>query len=131
VTVPVNSLATGMKVRDEHMRRYIFQTNSGDVPDLRFSAESATCSALNAREYQCPVEGTLEVRGTAKAAEFTVKVKSEGGSYHALFDTVIKLSTFGIERPSQFGVKPADEVKVHVEFTAKGTAAPGPTVGLR
>ena len=131
VSVPVNSLATGMKVRDEHMRRYIFRTNTGNEPDLRFAAGSAACSALAAREYQCAVEGTLEVRGTAKPAGFTVKVKAEGGSFHASFDAVIKLSAFGIERPSQFGVRPADEVKVHVEFTAKGTVAQGSTVGLQ
>src|SRR5664279_2218337 len=74
VSVPVNSLATGMKVRDDHMRRYIFRTNTGNEPDLRFAAGSAACSALAAREYQCAVEGTLEVRGTAKPAGFTVKV---------------------------------------------------------
>jgi polyisoprenoid-binding protein YceI len=130
-SVPVNSLATGMKVRDEHMRRYIFRTNAGDEPDLRFAAGSATCSALSAREYQCPVQGTLEVRGTAKPAQFTVRVKPEGAWFHASFDAVIKLSTFGIERPSQFGVRAADEVKVHVEFTTRASALQASTVGAQ
>jgi len=118
-SVPVASLQTGMKMRDEHMRRYIFRTAAGDEPDLRFSADNATCASAGAHEYQCAVLGALEVRGASRPTEFKVKVKGEGVSYRASLDTVIKLSTFGIERPSQFGVKPTDDVKVHVEFAAR------------
>ncbi len=125
--VPVASLATGMKVRDEHMRKYIFRTKGGKEPDLKFNAEGATCAASGAHEYQCPLKGTLEVRGVARPAEFAVKVKEEGAAFHASLDTVIKLSTFGIERPTQFGVRPEDDVKVHVELTGKARQAPAAT----
>jgi hypothetical protein len=35
-TVPVKSLSTGMGVRDEHMRKYIFTTGQGQVPGSAF-----------------------------------------------------------------------------------------------
>src|SRR5579871_6078249 len=38
-TLPVKTLATGMKVRDEHMRKYIFTTADGNEPDLQFTSE--------------------------------------------------------------------------------------------
>jgi polyisoprenoid-binding protein YceI len=121
--VPVASLATGMKVRDEHMRKYIFRTPDGKEPDLRFSADTVTCAAAGSHEYSCPLKGSLSIRGVARPVELTMKVKEEGGSFRASTDTVVKLSTYSIERPSQFGVKPADDVKVHIELNGKARPA--------
>ena len=50
--VQVSSLRTGIKLRDEHMRKYIFETADGQVPDVRFSAESADCPPSNGG-YAC------------------------------------------------------------------------------
>jgi hypothetical protein len=47
-SVPVNSLATGMKVRDEHMREYIFRTSDGREPNLQFGVDTATCPHFGA-----------------------------------------------------------------------------------
>lgn len=33
-TIPVKSILTGMSIRDEHMRRYIFTTADGKIPDV-------------------------------------------------------------------------------------------------
>jgi polyisoprenoid-binding protein YceI len=44
-TVPVKSIQTGMSVRDEHMRNYIFTTADGKTPDLRFEASGTECVA--------------------------------------------------------------------------------------
>src|SRR5258708_2087340 len=44
-SIPVKSLLTGMAIRDEHMRRYIFTTADGKTPDLRFEAAEAVCVA--------------------------------------------------------------------------------------
>ena len=63
-TVPVRSLSTGMKMRDEHMRKYIFTTASGEQPDLRFEAEGMTCTAgTQGHEFACRLNGALSFRG--------------------------------------------------------------------
>jgi polyisoprenoid-binding protein YceI len=121
-SVPVASISTGMKVRDEHMRKHVFRTPDGKEPDLRFSADAVTCAAAGSHEYSCPVKGSLSIRGIARPVELTMKLKEEGGSFHASTDTVVKLSAYTIERPSQFGVKPADDVKVHIELNGKAKA---------
>ena len=36
---------------------------------------------------------------------------------------MVKLSAYGIERPSQLGVTTTDDVKLHLEFTAKATTS--------
>jgi polyisoprenoid-binding protein YceI len=121
--LPVKTLSTGMKVRDEHMKKYIFRTADGQEPDLRFASEKAACpGSEGAREFACQVVGNLTVRGVARPFSITLNVKDQAGPpevLHASGDGVVKLSDYGIERPSQFGVKSLDEVKLHLEFTGK------------
>ena len=116
--LPVNSLATGMGVRDEHMRKYIFTTGDGQLPDLHFAGDPVTCTATGP-DAVCPVAGKLTVRGVERPFTISLKVHQDGASFKATGEGVLKLSTFGIEQPSQFGVKTADDVQLHLEFTAR------------
>lgn len=123
--VPVKTLNTGMGLRDEHMRKHVFTTDDGKLPDLRFSSSSSSCSGSD-KQSTCEVKGELAVRGTSKPFTITLKVTRESGSYRAVGDGVVKLSTYGIPAPSQLGVKVADDVKLHLDFvarTAVGTLA--------
>ena len=132
-TVPVNSLATGMKVRDEHMRRYIFTTPDGKEPDLRFVADNGLCGASGSgREFTCQLAGNLTIRGVARPLSISLHVKEQGsaGSLRAAGDGLVKLSDYGIEPPSQFGVKPSNDVKFHLEFTGRAKPAQAANLGL-
>ena len=123
--VPVKSIATGMGVRDEHMRKYVFVTQDGKMPDLKFTASEVTCPAARGGEVECPVAGQLAIRGVAKPFTMVLKVRSEGGgaAFRAAGAGTVKLSDYGIERPSQFGVKTDNLVKLRVDFSGKSTAA--------
>ena len=116
-----------MKVRDEHMRKYIFTTSDGREPDLEFAAEMVTCpTSSTAHEFTCPVAGSLSIRGVAKPFTMQLHVKEQGGSmtaYRASGDAIVKLSDYGIDAPSQFGVKPSHDVKFHLDFSGKQTVA--------
>jgi len=124
-SIPVKSLLTGMVIRDEHMRRYIFTTAEGKTPDLRFEAAEAACTAQSGRsnEFSCQVSGSLAIRGVARPFSIPLKIRAEGAAYRAAGESIVKLSDYGIEQPSQFGVKTADEVRLHVEFSGKERAA--------
>jgi len=62
------SLSTGMKARDEHMRKYIFTTPDGQEPDLRFAAGTAACRAGgSSHEFACQVTGNLTIRGVPQS----------------------------------------------------------------
>ncbi len=50
-------------------------------------------------------------------------MKKVGDAYRAAGDGIVKLSSYGISRPSQLGVTTTDEVKLHLEFTAKAAAS--------
>src|SRR5207237_291401 len=65
--VPVKTIGTGMGMRDEHMRKYIFTTSDGQVPDIRFAADKAACGKIEpGQPTTCQVSGTLAIRGTAR-----------------------------------------------------------------
>jgi polyisoprenoid-binding protein YceI len=132
-TIPTKTFATGMKVRDEHLRKYIFTTSDGKEPDLRFEAERAVCpAAQGGHEFTCALEGTLSIRGTSRPFQITLGVKDQSGTLQALRaagDGVVKLSTYGITPPTQFSVRSSDEVKLHLEFTCKMKAASGHDTG--
>ena len=124
-TLPVKTLATGMKVRDEHMRKYIFATADGKEPDLQFRADPVSCQNAASHEFNCPISGTFSMRGVERPFSMQLRVKEQGGfaAFRAAGDAVLKLSDYGIEPPSQFGVKPSNEVKFHLDLSAKQTLA--------
>jgi polyisoprenoid-binding protein YceI len=126
--LPVKTLETGLGLRDQHMRKYIFTTDDGQTPDVRFVADKATCSKQSGNESTCQVTGDLVIRGTARPFTIALKVIEDSGSFRASGDSVVKLSTYGIPQPSQLGVKTLDEVKVRLDFTAR--PAPVATSGV-
>ena len=122
-TLPVKTITTGLGLRDEHMRKYVFTTGDGQTPDLKYTADKAECSpAGRGGESTCAVSGQLAIRGTERPFNITLRVKKAGDGYRAAGDAIVKLSTYGISRPSQLGVTTTDDVKLHLEFTAKAAA---------
>jgi polyisoprenoid-binding protein YceI len=119
--VPVKSLGTGMGIRDSHMRKHIFTTEDGQVPDLKFSADKAVCSKAEGRQSTCQLAGNLAIRGTARPFTVVLKVSENGDTFRAVGDGTVTLSAYGIERPSQLGVTTVDDVKLSFDLTAKQT----------
>lgn len=128
-TVPVKTLVTGMGLRDEHMRKHVFTTTDGQLPDLRFTADAATCAGSDAQST-CQVAGQLSVRGTPRPFSIALKVTKDGGAFRAVGDGTLKLSAYGIEQPSQLGVRTADDVVLHLDFLARPAAASTSTGGV-
>lgn len=116
--LPVKTLMTGMGLRDDHMRKYIFTTADGQVPDLLFEGANAACSG-STRDSTCQVAGMLTIRGVARPFTMPLKVREDGAGFKAAGEAVVKLSAYGIEQPSQFGVKTSDEVQLHFDFAAR------------
>src|ERR1044071_1506027 len=122
-SLPVKSLLTGMSLRDEHMRKHIFTTADGQIPDLKFEGENTACAGGQGKETLCQVTGNLSIRGVSHAFTLALKIKEDGAQYRASGDTVVKLSDYGIEQPTQFCVKRSNEVQLHLDFVAKPAPA--------
>ena len=128
VTLQVKTLSTGMGLRDEHMRQYVFTTPDGQLPDLHFSGNVAVCSG---GQSTCQLSGELAIRGTPRPFAISLKVSRKGSAFRAVGDGTMKLSAYGIPQPSQLGVKTEDEVKLHVDFLAKPASGAVSTRGMR
>jgi len=129
-TLPVKSLATGMGLRDEHMRKLVFTNPDGSVPDVKFVSREATCAPDAARrQATCTVTGDLAIRGIMRPFTMALNVSRNGSAFRAAGDGIVKLSAYGIEQPSQFGVHTLDDVKLHVDFTARPAGSPTATSG--
>lgn len=100
------------------MTKYVFTTDDGRVPDLRFAGGQTSCTNGPTGGSSCHVEGELTIRDTRRPFAIDLKVDRSGQSFRASGDGVVLLSTYGIERPSQLGVTTRDEVRLHLEFTA-------------
>ena len=129
--LPVKTLNTGMGMRDEHMRRYIFTTGDGQLPDLKFTADKATCAKTAARQSTCDLSGTLIIRGTPRPFTIAMKLVEDGDTIRAVGDSTVTLSAYGIERPSQLGVRTADDVKLRFDLAAKVGPRPVATSGVK
>jgi polyisoprenoid-binding protein YceI len=121
-SVPVASLATGMGLRDTHMRKYVFTTADGQTPDVKLDAGHATCTQAAGHDMTCALSGSLEIRGLLRPFSVTLRVSEAGGGFRAAGDADVKLSAYDIERPSQLGVQTDDDVKLHLEFTGRPVA---------
>ena len=64
----------------------------------------------------------------------TLTISEDNGSMRASGQGIVKLSAYGIDQPSQLGVRTTDEVKLKLELTAKGAspqAKAGDSMGTR
>ncbi len=131
-TLPVQSITTGIRLRDTHMRKYIFTTADGQAPDVRFTSGAVECAAGpgGAGTSLCTIAGELAIRGVQRPFTIALQVTGTGGGYRASGTGTVKLSAYGIPAPSQLGVSTADEVTVQLELkgrvidtqTSRGTA---------
>lgn len=119
--VKVATLKTGIKLRDEHMRKYIFETPDGQLPDIQFSAGTIDCAQAS-KGFVCSVAGSLAIRGTARPTTLTLKLERTDDGFHVTGDGKLLLSAYGIERPSQLGLKTEDEVKIHLDVKARNAS---------
>ena len=127
--VPVQSLNTGMKLRDGHMRKYIFETPEGQTPDLRFTAEQAECKPAGGNgQSTCVASGVLVIRGTSRPFVMDLAVTRDNEQFRVKGDGTVLLSAYGIERPSQLGVKTDDKVTLHLELSGRSATAPAATL---
>ncbi len=125
VSVRVESLDTGIALRDRHMRERVFQTTSGELPAVTFLAEEAGCPRVGERT-RCTVDGSLSIRGTARPFSIDLDVVRDERGYRASGASIVRLSDYGIERPRKFGVITADEILLEIDLSSRASLPPVP-----
>ncbi len=120
--LPIKSLKTGIGIRDAHMHDYVFTADDGQTPDLRFTGANLRCPTPRGHEVECNISGNLTIRGVQRPFTLAINIREQGGlvtTFRAVGEGSVKLSDYGIERPSYLGVTIKDAIKLRIEFTAK------------
>lgn len=109
LTFNLESLKTGIDMRDQHMKEKYLQTN--EHPKAEFILKNIQL----AESAELEVPGTLKLHGKEQlvTAKIRFQEKSDGISMAAKFP--VKLGEFGIDIPNYLGIKVAEDVEVEVE----------------
>jgi polyisoprenoid-binding protein YceI len=113
IRIPVESLKTGMEIRDKHMRERVFTASDGSTPDIVFSSTSAKCQPPSGGAETCSLSGQLSFRGMSRPFTFEVSYKDgkrvEG---HAVID----VTEYGVTDQALSWANVKVDPKTPVEF---------------
>jgi hypothetical protein len=119
--IPIASIATGIELRDRHMRDLL---EAGKFPAavLRLPREE-----LKYPTEQKPVEGSvrgeLTLHGLSRTVEVKYRAELVGGRTRARGALQIDMREFRLRAPSYLGVTVAPEVRVDVEIEVPADAS--------
>jgi polyisoprenoid-binding protein YceI len=116
-TVKLDTLDTGMDMRNKHMKEKTFETDK--FPDSKFTLENVTIPKDSKdKKVTTKFNGKLTFHGVEKpiAGDVDVTLHDKSVDYDATFP--VKLTDFGCTIPAFAGMTLQDDVKVE----AKGTA---------
>ncbi|HEY1079125.1 MAG TPA: YceI family protein [Bdellovibrio sp.] len=112
----LNSLNTGIEMRDSHMKEKYLETakhpeavlkiSDLEIKDIKSGKDTPFTGTLNLHGVEKPVSGTFTNEGTATEQKVKATFK-------------VKISDHTIEIPSYAGIKVADEVEVKIEAELK------------
>ena len=134
ISVPVSSIRTGNKVRDEHLQSDKW-LDAANHPDIRFEIVTLKFDKRSPRaggfKLEGEVTGKLTIKGTTRTVKAPVRIgyiesndklrrayiKGNAIRIRTKFDVV--LADFGIKAPDHLGPKLADTVQVSVKLTGE------------
>lgn len=122
LTFSLESLDTGIKLRNEHMKKKYLETEKYPEAKLVFSSfalpESFSADTVSAA---LAFEGKLYLHGLEKPVSGTAKVQKNREEISVTAEFGLKMSDFGIAIPSFAGITMAEDVAVEIHFTAPYT----------
>lgn len=121
ITVPLGDLATGIGLRDKHMREKYLQIASYPNASLRVARADLKLPASGAKaEGDAP--GIMTIHGQNHAVTVHYAVKHDGASYGVSGAVHVNMKDYGIDVPSYLGVTVKPDVDIAVRFDAKDEA---------
>ena len=117
IKVPLRNLATGIALRDDHMRNKYLQI--GSYPNAELSVDRAAIRLPNGDGTSSgDATGTMAIHGKTKNVSFHYNVARTGGALHVGGTTKLDIRDYGIDIPSYLGVTVKPDIDVEVQFTA-------------
>jgi polyisoprenoid-binding protein YceI len=112
--VDVQTLETGIGLRDRHMRQEYLQVDKGED----FSAATFSDLRIEKLEGKTTFSGTLRLHGQSRPVSGTAELQRRDGSIRVQTRFPLRLSEFQIPSPTYLGVGVRDEIQVSVTLAA-------------
>jgi polyisoprenoid-binding protein YceI len=117
--VDLQSLETGIAIRDRHMRETYLQVENG--PD--FAVATVDQIRVEKLSGKTTFKGTLRLHGQRKEIAGTADLQQKDGRIRVQAEFPIKVSEFQIPKPTYLGVGVRDEILIKVTLTAEPSSA--------
>lgn len=120
LTLPLDSLDTGIKLRNEHMRDKYLEVAKHPAAELTLDPVPLPelAAAADFKKEKIPFKGKLKLHGEEKPIDGTADIARAAGKLNVKADFTIKTSDFKIETPKYMGITVAEDVKVAVNLDA-------------
>src|SRR5262249_3874134 len=131
LAVDLNSLETGIGLRDRHLKEEYLQVDRFPQARLTFSRLDVACVPESAAfgPVTVPFEGTLLLHGVERPVSGQARVSRHDDRVSVGAQFSIKLGDFGVEIPKYMGITVAEKVDVKTTFSA--ALEPGRAVARR
>lgn len=119
VTVPLQKLATGIALRDRHMKEKYLEVEKYPTTSLAVSLASLTIPQ-GAGALRGEARGRYTLRDVTKEVPFTYQGKCDAsGRCQIKGEIKLKMTEYGVKVPSYLGITVKPDVVVHANFTMK------------
>jgi polyisoprenoid-binding protein YceI len=118
--VPLSNLATGIALRDRHMKEKYLEVQK--YPDATLTvARSSLKVPPSGAHATADAPATLTLHGATRPVTVHYEASGEGDGLSVNGTFHVKMDEFGIAVPSYLGVTVKPDVDVHATFHVSGT----------
>ncbi|MEP7305790.1 MAG: YceI family protein [Acidobacteriota bacterium] len=119
IRVNLQSLETGIALRDRHMRSNYLEVDKGSD----FAVSTVDDIYLDAVHGKSTFRAILTLHGHRQEVKGAAEVSPRGGGFRVRAEFPIRVSDFQIPTPTYLGIGVRDEIRVKVSFVAGGQVA--------
>ncbi|MDR5695093.1 MAG: YceI family protein [Armatimonadota bacterium] len=124
ITVDISTFRTDNSRRDNAIRERWLESARFPIAEFRpTTIQGIPNSYTEGREVSFQVTGELKIRDVTRLTTFSVTVKLEGDRLMGTATGTIRMTDFGFEPPSIFGILRAEnEVQIEFKFVARAAS---------
>ena len=116
VKVPLDGLATGISLRDKHMKDYL-EASKYPAAELEVVRSSIKFPGPG-QEASADADGTLKLHGVSRPVKVHYRAKRNGDTYAVNGSLHVNMNDYEIKVPSYLGITVKPDVDVSVRFDA-------------
>jgi YceI-like domain len=115
LSVPLDSVTTGIGLRDTHMHQKYLETAKFPTAELLVPRASLKFP-VDGERVEATAPGTMSIHGTSRPVTFHYRAAKKGAAYDVSGDVHLDMNDFGIATPGYLGITVKPPVDVSVVF---------------